>query len=334
MAPARSTSTSARSASRSVATRALHDVSVEIRAGSVHAFVGENGAGKSTLGKIVAGVLPQDQGELLLRGEPVASARPCGARAGIAMVAQEVPLVPQRTVAENVFLGIEPRRFGFVRRGESSSIGSGASSPAPGFEVPANATRRARCRSRCSSRSRSCGRSPAMPSSSCSTSPRRPSRVRDPALPRDRPGPAARRADRHPRLPFPRRGARARRHHDRPARRPGRPDRPGRSGDRGHARRGDARPLGRAHLPAEAGAGRRCAGRASVRDLRAAGCTASRSRSGPARSWRSPGSSAPGRSELARAIFGAVPADRPAICARSHGARRQPTWASTPGRSP
>jgi len=53
-------------------TRALNEVSVEIQVGSVHAFVGENGAGKSTLGKIVGGVFPQDQGQLVLKGEPVA----------------------------------------------------------------------------------------------------------------------------------------------------------------------------------------------------------------------------------------------------------------------
>lgn len=121
------------------ATRALHDVSVEIRVGSVHAFVGENGAGKSTLGKIVAGVFPPDQGQLVLRGEPVAFGSPREALArGIALVAQEVALVPQRTVAENVFLGAEPRTLGFVRRGELLEqfrrVVSGA-----GFEVPANA---------------------------------------------------------------------------------------------------------------------------------------------------------------------------------------------------
>ena len=121
-------------------TRALHEVSVEIRAGSVHAFVGENGAGKSTLGKIVAGVFPQDQGELHLRGEPVSFGSPREAlERGIALVAQEVAVVPQRTVAENVFLGAEPRRFGFVRRRELLDryrrVVAGA-----GFEVPANAT--------------------------------------------------------------------------------------------------------------------------------------------------------------------------------------------------
>ena len=99
------------------ATRALDDVSVEVESGTVHAFVGENGAGKSTLGKIVAGVFPPDQGDLVLRGTPVAFRSPREAlERGIAIVAQEVALVPQLTVAQNVFLGAEPRRAGFIDR--------------------------------------------------------------------------------------------------------------------------------------------------------------------------------------------------------------------------
>lgn len=99
------------------ATRALDDVSIEIESGTVHAFVGENGAGKSTLGKIVAGVFPPDQGDLVLRGEPVAFRSPREAlERGIAIVAQEVALVPRLTVAQNVFLGAEPRHAGFIDR--------------------------------------------------------------------------------------------------------------------------------------------------------------------------------------------------------------------------
>lgn len=99
------------------ATRALDDVSIPIRSGSVHGFVGENGAGKSTLGKIIAGVFPQDQGDLVLRGTPVAFGSPREAlQRGIALVAQEVALVPLLRVAENVFLGAEPRRSGFIDR--------------------------------------------------------------------------------------------------------------------------------------------------------------------------------------------------------------------------
>jgi rhamnose transport system ATP-binding protein len=100
------------------ATRALDDVSVAVRPGSVHAFVGENGAGKSTLGKIIAGVFQQDQGDLVLRGTAVSFGSPRQALVrGIALVAQEVALVPRLTVAENVFLGAEPRHAGFIDRG-------------------------------------------------------------------------------------------------------------------------------------------------------------------------------------------------------------------------
>ncbi|MDQ2965302.1 MAG: ATP-binding cassette domain-containing protein, partial [Chloroflexota bacterium] len=99
------------------ATRALDDVSVTIHRGTVHAFVGENGAGKSTLGKIIAGLLPPDQGDLILQDAAVAFRSPREALdRGIAIVAQEVALVPQLTVAQNVFLGAEPRRAGFIDR--------------------------------------------------------------------------------------------------------------------------------------------------------------------------------------------------------------------------
>jgi rhamnose transport system ATP-binding protein len=100
------------------ATRALDEVSVAVRTGTVHAFVGENGAGKSTLGKIIAGVFPQDQGDLVLRGTTVSFRSPREALTqGIALVAQEVALVPRLTAAQNVFLGAEPKRAGFIERG-------------------------------------------------------------------------------------------------------------------------------------------------------------------------------------------------------------------------
>ncbi len=121
------------------ATRALDDVTIEVKTGSVHAFVGENGAGKSTLGKIVAGVIPPDQGRLTVRGEAVTFRSPREAlERGIALVAQEVAIVPQRTVAENVFLGTEPRRFGFIRRGALRARFDRLVDDA-GFEVPADA---------------------------------------------------------------------------------------------------------------------------------------------------------------------------------------------------
>jgi len=99
-------------------THALVDVSIPIRSGSVHAFVGENGAGKSTLGRIIAGVFPPDSGKLVLRGTPVSFTSPRQALAhGIALVAQELALVPRLSVADNVYLGAEPRRRGMIDRG-------------------------------------------------------------------------------------------------------------------------------------------------------------------------------------------------------------------------
>ena len=96
---------------------ALDAVSLSIARGSIHALVGENGAGKSTLGKIVAGVLAPDDGRLLLNGEEVVLRSPREAlERGVAAIAQEVNVVPQLTVEENVFLGAEPRGAGFVAR--------------------------------------------------------------------------------------------------------------------------------------------------------------------------------------------------------------------------
>jgi ABC-type sugar transport system ATPase subunit len=96
---------------------ALGGVSVEIGAGSVHGLVGENGAGKSTLAKVIGGVLSPDAGEVLVDGRPVRFHVPRDAlAAGIATIAQEIALVPYRSVLENVFLGIEPRRLGVVDR--------------------------------------------------------------------------------------------------------------------------------------------------------------------------------------------------------------------------
>jgi ABC-type sugar transport system ATPase subunit len=96
---------------------ALSDVDLQIAKGTIHALVGENGAGKSTLGKIIAGVHRPDGGELLVDGDPAAyhSARDALAD-GITMIAQEPTLVPHRSVRENVFLGIERGTVGVVSR--------------------------------------------------------------------------------------------------------------------------------------------------------------------------------------------------------------------------
>ncbi len=99
--------------------RALTDVSFVGRRGSVHAVTGENGAGKSTLMKILSGVFAPDVGEILRDGQPIRFQGPADAREkGVSTVFQELTLLPNLTVAENLFLGREPRRAGFIDRAE------------------------------------------------------------------------------------------------------------------------------------------------------------------------------------------------------------------------
>jgi len=93
------------------ATRALKNVDLSIERGSIHALVGENGAGKSTLMKILSGAQPMDAGELLVEGMPCRLQSPHHAQQlGISMIYQEFNLSPNLNVAENIFLGREPRR--------------------------------------------------------------------------------------------------------------------------------------------------------------------------------------------------------------------------------
>ena len=93
----------------------LHGLSIELHAGRVHGLVGENGAGKSTLMKIIAGEYRRDGGELRLDGQLVDFGHPVEAAAsGVATVFQEFNLLPDRTVAQNVYLGREPRKRGLV----------------------------------------------------------------------------------------------------------------------------------------------------------------------------------------------------------------------------
>ena len=90
--------------------RALSEVSFDVRAGEVHALLGENGAGKSTLIKIVSGVYQPDSGVILIDGREAHFATPEDAkRAGVATIYQELLLFPELTVAENIFLGHAPR---------------------------------------------------------------------------------------------------------------------------------------------------------------------------------------------------------------------------------
>lgn len=95
---------------------ALQDARFALSRGSVHALMGENGAGKSTFMKILAGIYVPDSGEILVRGAPARFRSPLDAlRSGIAMIHQELNLMPFMTVAENIWIRREPlNRFGFV----------------------------------------------------------------------------------------------------------------------------------------------------------------------------------------------------------------------------
>src|SRR3984957_12675 len=89
-------------------TPVLKEVGFELRAGEIHALMGENGAGKSTLMKIAAGLIDQFDGEIRVSGQPHRLASPRDAtRVGIAMIQQELSLVPELAVDENIFLGQE-----------------------------------------------------------------------------------------------------------------------------------------------------------------------------------------------------------------------------------
>ena len=95
--------------------QALRGVNFSLLPGEVHALVGENGAGKSTLMKILAGAERGDSGEILIHGEPVSIHSPHDAQKhGISIIYQEFNLIPQLGAAENIFLGREPVRLGFV----------------------------------------------------------------------------------------------------------------------------------------------------------------------------------------------------------------------------
>jgi simple sugar transport system ATP-binding protein/ribose transport system ATP-binding protein len=118
--------------------QALDDVTLPIARGSVHGLVGENGAGKSTLGRVIAGVLRPDRGEMLLEGEPVSFRSPRDALGhGITMIAQEPALAAKRSVLDNVFLGAEFARAGIVRK-SSMAVRFAQLSERAGFELPAS----------------------------------------------------------------------------------------------------------------------------------------------------------------------------------------------------
>ena len=96
--------------------RALDSVDLQVQSGEVHALLGENGAGKSTLLKILSGAMRADRGEVVLQGATLdAEDSPRERqRLGLITIYQEFNLLPFMSIAENLFLGREPRRYGFI----------------------------------------------------------------------------------------------------------------------------------------------------------------------------------------------------------------------------
>ncbi|MCI2395998.1 sugar ABC transporter ATP-binding protein [Aliiroseovarius sediminis] len=100
-------------------TRILNDISIDFLQGSVHALVGENGAGKSSVGKIIGGYYAADEGTVDINGETVSRFSPRDAlQRGVAMIHQELQLVPDLTVLQNVFLGLESQYGGILVQGD------------------------------------------------------------------------------------------------------------------------------------------------------------------------------------------------------------------------
>ncbi|MHB1252882.1 MAG: sugar ABC transporter ATP-binding protein [Candidatus Humimicrobiaceae bacterium] len=100
---------------------ALENVSFAIRKGEVHALVGENGAGKSTLIKILSGVQSKDEGTIYIDGKDVNIKNPKDAfNLGISCIYQELPLASSLSIADNIFLGQELKRFGFIKKSQQN----------------------------------------------------------------------------------------------------------------------------------------------------------------------------------------------------------------------
>ena len=90
--------------------KALNNVQMNLRKGEVHALMGENGAGKSTFMKILSGLETPDSGEIILNGKQLSNTTVREAQQnGISMIHQEILAVPELTVAQNIFLGREPK---------------------------------------------------------------------------------------------------------------------------------------------------------------------------------------------------------------------------------
>ncbi|MDF2948551.1 MAG: mglA, partial [Sedimentibacter sp.] len=102
---------------------AVEDVTLELEKGEIHALLGENGAGKSTLMKVLFGLESPEQGQIILNGEQITLRSPQDAiKKGIGMVHQHFMLVPSLTVAENIILGVEPKRSMFINMDKAIEV--------------------------------------------------------------------------------------------------------------------------------------------------------------------------------------------------------------------
>ncbi|MET4431513.1 sugar ABC transporter ATP-binding protein [Mycolicibacterium sp. 624] len=120
-------------------TKACDGASLEVARGEVHCLLGENGAGKSTLMKILSGSYTPDSGTITLGGEDVTFGSPIdGVRAGINTIYQELDLIPDMTVAQNLFLGHEPLRGPFVARRERDRLAAEAITRVGGGFAPSD----------------------------------------------------------------------------------------------------------------------------------------------------------------------------------------------------
>ena len=277
------------------ATVALDGVDLDLAPGEVHALIGENGAGKSTLLNVIAGALAPDAGTMQVNGAPYAPASPLAARhAGVALIHQELSLCPHLTVAENVLMGLEPTRGGWLDRAamrrEAARLLESFSHPelAPDRVVgtlPIAARQVVEILRAMAAQGvdRADGRADQQPAA----------RGRDAAVRAD-PAAQGERRDHRLHQPLPRGGARDRRSVHRA---PRRPQRRGRHAHRRHQRGADrahGRPPGRRAVPgarpgAAGGRARRRRGRGRRRRRSGAprsGCAAARSSASPAWSAR------------------------------------------------
>jgi simple sugar transport system ATP-binding protein len=119
--------------------QALDDVDFTVRAGEIHALMGENGAGKSTLIKVLTGVYPRDGGQVLLEGAPFNPRSPGEAQhLGVSTVYQEVNLIPTLSVAENIYLGRQPMKGGTI---DWAAINTGAAAALRRLDIDVDVTR-------------------------------------------------------------------------------------------------------------------------------------------------------------------------------------------------